>query len=78
MHFPRNTQSRFRPDGESRAVALPWQACLRQFARPACRFQSAAWLVRLCSAMSGSIEQVRGRAVMLGVAQILGSLLLRL
>jgi hypothetical protein len=27
--FPKKAATRFRPDGESRAVALPWQACLR-------------------------------------------------
>lgn len=36
----RNSLPRCRPDGESRAVALPWQACLRQLACPARRFQS--------------------------------------
>ena len=40
--LPKKAASRFRPDGESRAVALPWQACLRDLACPAHRCQSTS------------------------------------
>jgi hypothetical protein len=46
-------------------VALPWQACLRRFACPAYRFESTAWLVRLCRLILSPFEQVRCRAAML-------------
>jgi hypothetical protein len=69
----RNSLPRFRPDGESRAVALPWQACLRQLACPAHRFQSTN---TACEALFGyaclDLSRLGVTQPMLGVALVLG------
>lgn len=69
----RNSLPRFRPDGESRAVALPWQACLRHLACPAHRFQSTN---TACEALFGyaclDLSRLGVTQPMLGIALVLG------
>lgn len=72
---PKKAATRFRPDGESRAVALPWQACLRITRVPSPSLPiNQHRLVRLCRLCLSRLSRLGVAQPMLGLAQVLKSL----